>query len=97
MSRTVLISGASKGIGRALAERMAEQGHKVVGIARTSDATPHPWGRGPVRGRAPAQARTIDAERLRELAAELGFWPDTTEEADIEQARAAHTRMPTTG
>jgi NAD(P)-dependent dehydrogenase (short-subunit alcohol dehydrogenase family) len=44
MSRTVLISGASKGIGRALAERMAEQGHKVVGIARTSDATPHPCG-----------------------------------------------------
>jgi NAD(P)-dependent dehydrogenase (short-subunit alcohol dehydrogenase family) len=40
MSRTVLISGASKGIGRALAERMAEQGHKVVGIARTSDARP---------------------------------------------------------
>jgi len=44
MSRTVLISGASRGIGRALAERMAEQGQKVVGIARTSDPTPHPCG-----------------------------------------------------
>ena len=30
---------------------------------------------------------TIDAERLRELAAELGFWPATTEQADIEWHR----------
>jgi NAD(P)-dependent dehydrogenase (short-subunit alcohol dehydrogenase family) len=28
-SRTVLVSGASKGIGRSLAERLAGQGHKV--------------------------------------------------------------------
>jgi len=30
---------------------------------------------------------TIDTERLRELAAELGFWPATTDEADIERHR----------
>jgi hypothetical protein len=44
-------------------------------------------GRRPVRGRTPTQAMTIDTERLRELAAELGFWPATTDEADIERHR----------
>jgi 3-oxoacyl-[acyl-carrier protein] reductase len=39
VSRTVLISGASKGIGRALAERLAEQGDKVIGTARNGDAS----------------------------------------------------------
>jgi 3-oxoacyl-[acyl-carrier protein] reductase len=48
MSRTVLISGASKGIGRALAERLAAQGHKVIGIARTGDAS------------FPGELRTVD-------------------------------------
>jgi hypothetical protein len=46
-----------------------------------------PAGRRPVRGRAPTQARTIDTERLRELAAELGVWPATTDEADVEHHR----------
>ncbi|WP_075791925.1 SDR family oxidoreductase [Massilia putida] len=35
--RTFLISGASKGIGRALAERLARDGHHVVGLARNAD------------------------------------------------------------
>jgi hypothetical protein len=30
---------------------------------------------------------TIDTERPRELAAELGFWPAITDEADIEPHR----------
>ncbi|MDZ5645850.1 SDR family oxidoreductase [Nitrospirillum sp. BR 11828] len=34
MSRTFLITGASKGIGLALAHRLARKGHTVVGLAR---------------------------------------------------------------
>ncbi len=34
MKRTFLITGASKGIGLALGQRLAARGHKVIGIAR---------------------------------------------------------------
>lgn len=36
-SRTFLITGASKGIGRALSECLAAAGHHVIGIARQAD------------------------------------------------------------
>lgn len=41
-SRTFLITGASKGIGRALAERLARRGHQVVGLARSADDSTFP-------------------------------------------------------
>lgn len=37
--RTFLVTGASKGIGRALSDRLTEAGHHVVGIARDPDAS----------------------------------------------------------
>jgi NAD(P)-dependent dehydrogenase (short-subunit alcohol dehydrogenase family) len=36
MSRTFLVTGASKGIGLALSQRLARDGHHVVGIARNA-------------------------------------------------------------
>ena len=37
MTHTVLVSGASKGIGRSLSHRLARRGDRVVGMARTRD------------------------------------------------------------
>jgi len=37
--RTFLVTGASKGIGRALSERLASAGHHVVGVARGADTS----------------------------------------------------------
>lgn len=34
MSRTILVTGASKGIGRATTERLLKDGHSVIGVAR---------------------------------------------------------------
>ncbi|HET6555223.1 MAG TPA: SDR family oxidoreductase [Dyella sp.] len=36
-SRTFLVTGATKGIGRAIAERLSGAGHHVVGLARNAD------------------------------------------------------------
>lgn len=38
MARTIVITGASKGIGRAAADALVEQGWSVIGVARTSPA-----------------------------------------------------------
>src|SRR5262249_15971531 len=35
--RTFLVTGASKGIGRALSQRLSDDGHHVVGVARGAD------------------------------------------------------------
>ena len=40
MKRTFLITGATKGIGLALSERLAHSGHQVVGLARESSHFP---------------------------------------------------------
>jgi 3-oxoacyl-[acyl-carrier protein] reductase len=39
--RSFLVTGASKGIGRALAARLAAAGHRIVGLARNDRARPN--------------------------------------------------------
>jgi 3-oxoacyl-[acyl-carrier protein] reductase len=40
--RTFLVTGASKGIGRALSEKLARDGHEVIGLARRADDAQFP-------------------------------------------------------
>lgn len=44
ISRTILVTGASSGIGRAIARRLLAQGHQVIGVSRTLEKfqTLHP-------------------------------------------------------
>src|ERR1700748_2351101 len=67
--RTILITGASKGIGRALSERLATSGHRVVGIARRADDSAFP---GTLVAADLADRRATD-ETLRDLTARFSF------------------------
>jgi 3-oxoacyl-[acyl-carrier protein] reductase len=42
ISRTILVTGASKGLGYAAADRLAQQGHQIIGLARNLPKEPFP-------------------------------------------------------
>lgn len=47
MTKLILITGISKGLGYAMTERFIQEGHTVIGCARSSDAidkTRHKYG-----------------------------------------------------
>lgn len=42
MKKTVIVTGATKGIGLAISERLTEKNYQVIGIARNASVTPFP-------------------------------------------------------
>ncbi|WP_321890236.1 SDR family oxidoreductase [Paraburkholderia bannensis] len=69
MKRTFLITGASKGIGRALSERLARDGHQVIGLARRADDPSFPGTLVPVDMTDRAATQTV----LTDLSARFKF------------------------
>lgn len=82
--RAFLITGASKGIGRALSERLVRKGHRVVGLARTERN----------KRRAPSRssswATDFDAAKRNRLA--VGQWNPAMRRQRQSSRHACHRR-----
>jgi 3-oxoacyl-[acyl-carrier protein] reductase len=77
VSRRVLITGASKGIGRAVADRLSADGHEPIGIARTATQDfPGPFYEVDLADRpatASTLARIVEAGRVDAVVNNAGF------------------------
>ena len=72
--KTLFISGASRGIGLAIALRAARDGANVAIIAKTAEANPKLPYPGPARGHGVAGYLEHLVERLRMPARDLPMW-----------------------
>ncbi len=65
--RTILVTGASSGIGRAIAKRLLQQGHHVIGVSRNIQQFTHPLDNFSMVQMDLSHAQSLPAQ-LRELA-----------------------------
>jgi Dihydrodipicolinate reductase, N-terminus/short chain dehydrogenase len=92
MSRTVLVSGATRGVGRGIADAFARRGDRLVVVGRSTDANPNKVGLpGTLEGVA-AELRAAGADEVLTIAADLA----RTEEADASSPKCAGRRGPRT-
>src|SRR3954453_2353152 len=84
MDRTVVITGASSGVGLAAAEQLAAQGDQVVGIGRNPDrlGAPGPKVKAAGNGREPGQFRA-DFESFDDVRALAAHLLDTYPTIDV--------------
>ena len=71
MSRTVLITGATRGVGRGIADAFARRGDRLVLVARSTDASPNKVGLPGTLESVSAELRELGSEAVQTITADL--------------------------